>query len=170
MTALSHGELMDVFIGLRAQIERILASRVGCPQTAADLAQDMYFRVQRVAAELPNEEEARRYLLRMATNAATDHFRVEGRRAEILSGLALLFEGVESDPAQSVINGDQMRVIESALTELPPKCREVLFLSRVEGMTHAEIATKLGVSVSLVEKYMVRALLHCRTRLLQQTN
>jgi DNA-directed RNA polymerase specialized sigma24 family protein len=37
-------------------------------------------------------------------------------------------------------------------------------------MTHAEIATRLGVSVSLVEKYMVRALLHCRTRLLQQTH
>lgn len=167
MTALSHGELIDVFIGLRVQIERILAHRVGCPQTAADLAQDMYFRVQRVAAELPNEEEARRYLLRMATNAATDHFRVEGRRTEILAGLAQLFDGVENDPAQTVINDDQMRVIEAALTELPAKCGEILFLSRVEGMTHAEIATKLGVSVSLVEKYMLRALLHCRTRLLQ---
>lgn len=170
MTALNQSELMEVFIGLRAQIERVLASRVGCRQTAADLAQDLYFRVQRVEAELPNEEEARRYLLRMATNAATDHFRVEGRRAEILAGLAALFDGVESDPAQSVIQGDQMRVIEAALSELPPKCREILFLSRVEGMTHAEIATRLGVSVSLIEKYMVRALLHCRTRLVQHSN
>ena len=41
-------------------------------------------------------------------------------------------------------------------------------MSRMEGKTHAEIAAELGVSKSLVEKYAVRALLHCRARLNEQ--
>lgn len=40
-------------------------------------------------------------------------------------------------------------------------------MSRVEGMTHAQIAEKLGVSRSLVEKYAVKAVLHCREVLLK---
>ncbi|MEJ1964545.1 MAG: sigma-70 family RNA polymerase sigma factor [Gammaproteobacteria bacterium] len=169
MTALSNTQMVDLFIGLRPRIERVLAGRVGCPQTAADLVQDMYFRVSRLAGKLPNEDEARRYLLRMATNAATDHFRVTGRRDELLGSLSPLVNEVENGPEHTVINSDQMRVIEAALGELPPKCRDILILSRVEGLTHPEIAARLGISESLVQKYIVRALRHCRVRLNQNT-
>jgi DNA-directed RNA polymerase specialized sigma24 family protein len=41
----------------------------------------------------------------------------------------------------------------------------MLFLSRVEGFTHAEIAEQMGVSQSLVEKYLIKAILHCRAQL-----
>lgn len=167
ISMLTNAELVDLFIDLRPRIERVLMGRVGCPQAAADLAQEMYFRVLRVADKLPNEDEARRYLLRMATNAATDHFRVTGRREQLLSGLSALFEGVESDPEDSVIADEQMLVIDAALRELPSKCRDILFLSRVEGLTHPEIAARLRISESLIQKYIVRALRHCRARLTQ---
>jgi len=167
ISMLTNAELVSLFIALRPRLERVLTGRVGCPQAAADLAQEMYFRVVRVADKLPNEDEARRYLLRMATNAATDHFRVTGRRDQLLSGLATLFESVESDPEESLINSDQMRIVDAALDELPPKCRDILFLSRVEGLTHPEIAARLGISESLVQKYIVRALRHCREKLIQ---
>ena len=170
MAVLSNTELVDLFIGLRPRIQRVLAGRVRCPQTAADLVQDMYFRISRAADRLPNEDEARRYLLRMATNAATDHLRVTGRRDELLDGYAVPFiDEVENGPEDAVINGDQMRVIEAALKELPPKCRDILLLSRVEGLTHPEIAARLGISESLVQKYIVRALRHCKLRLTQNT-
>lgn len=169
MAVLSNTELVDLFIGLRPRIQRVLMGRVRCRETAADLVQDMYFRISRAADRLPNEDEARRYLLRMATNAATDHFRVTGRRDELLGGLTALFNDVENGPEDAVINGDQMRVIEAALAELPPKCRDILILSRVEGLTHPEIAARLGISESLVQKYIVRALRHCRLRLTQNT-
>jgi RNA polymerase sigma factor (sigma-70 family) len=168
MAILSNNELVDLFIGLRPRIERVIVGRVGCRQAAADLLQDMFFRISRAPDTLENQDEARRYLLRMARNAATDHFRVKVRQSRLLEGLAPLCEDVENGPEDAVINGDQMRVIDAALNELPPKARDVLILSRVEGLTHAEIAARLGVSESLVQKYIVRALQTCQLRLNQK--
>lgn len=53
----------------------------------------------------------------------------------------------------------------AALEELPPKCRQVYVQHRLEGRTHTEIAQQLGLSRSMVEKYMTRALRHLNERL-----
>lgn len=142
-----------------------MTSRLQSRDTAEDLAQDLYLKLPRVAEPLPSRDDARRYVFRMAVNAAVDHQRVEGRRAELLAGASALFDGVEASPEEAALSRDELARLEAALRELPPKCRDVLYLSRVEGLTHVEIASRLGVSKSLVDKYAVRALLHCRARL-----
>ena|SRR5690554_5540484 len=53
----------------------------------------------------------------------------------------------------------------AALEELPPKCRQVYIKHRLEGWTHTEIAQEMGLSRSMVEKYMTRALRHVGERL-----
>ncbi|MGQ0701046.1 MAG: RNA polymerase sigma factor [Panacagrimonas sp.] len=163
--ALDASELLGVFLELRPKIERILAARLGNRATAADLVQELYLRLPRIGERLASQDEARRYLLKMAVNASIDHVRVEGRRAELLAGAVDLFDPPQHAPEDMALAVDQLRGIDAALKELPDKCREMLFLSRVEGMTHGEIAVRMGVSRSLVEKYVVRALLHCRARL-----
>jgi RNA polymerase sigma factor (sigma-70 family) len=101
----------------------------------------------------------------MAGNLAIDHGRTEARRAQILQGSQVLFEDVADGPEAVAVSRSELRRIEAALDELPPKCREVLMLARVHGLEHKEIAQRMGVSVSLVEKYQLRALRHCRERL-----
>jgi RNA polymerase sigma factor (sigma-70 family) len=101
----------------------------------------------------------------MAINAANDHIRIENRRIELLMGNIGLFENYQSGPHDTALTEEQMALVAKALCSLPEKCREVLYLSRVEGLTHSEIAERLCVSRSLVEKYAVRAILHCRTSL-----
>ena len=51
----------------------------------------------------------------------------------------------------------------SALASLPAKVREALLLNRLDGLTYAQIAVKLGVSERMVKKYMAQAMLHCLT-------
>lgn len=165
MGALTQDELAAVFFALRTQLERVVTNRVGCPATAADLVQDMYLRLPRIGERLANADEARRYLLKMAVNAALNHLRLEGRRGELLAGIGDLYDIPEPTPEEVVLAGDEIRVVDQALRELPEKCREMLYLSRVEGLTHAEIARQMGVSQSLVEKYLIKAILHCRARL-----
>lgn len=53
----------------------------------------------------------------------------------------------------------------AALEELPPKCRQVYIKHRLEGWTHTEIAQQMGLSRSMVEKYMTRGLRHVSERL-----
>jgi RNA polymerase sigma factor (sigma-70 family) len=157
-------ELARIFVDLRPNLERVITRRIGDAQAAQDLAQDLYIRFRRVAHQLPNDDEARRYLMRMATNAAIDHLRVEGNRVQLLAGALSLFEGHVAEPEHYAHAEDRCREIDGALEELPDKCRDVLYLSRIEGLTHVEIAERLGVTVSLVEKYAVLAVRHCRKR------
>jgi RNA polymerase sigma-70 factor (ECF subfamily) len=70
--------------------------------------------------------------------------------------------------AEDVIEAKQRVVkLEAAIEELPLKCRRALLLNRLEGKTHAEIARTVGVSESMVAKYIVQGLKHCRARLQQ---
>lgn len=158
-------DLQAEFVESRREIESFIRRRVNCPQIAADLASDMYVRLHRVDPVINGRADARSYLFRMAANIATDYARVERRRAEILHESADMFERIDQGPEPAALAQDEMRIVDAALAELPEKCREILICSRLHGMTHGEIAERLGVSKSLVEKYIVRALLHCRQRL-----
>ena len=158
---LTSEELSGIFVKIRPSLVRVIERKTGDAQIAQDLAQDIYLRLQRIADELPNEDEARRYLMRMATHAAIDHLRVEGNRVQLLAGALSLFEGHVADPEAHAQAHDRLAAIDVALTELPARCRDVLYLSRIEGLTHVEIAERLGVSRSLVEKYAVLAVTHC---------
>lgn len=55
--------------------------------------------------------------------------------------------------------------LKEALTELPVNCRQVFLLHRLEGYSQQEVAERLGISVNMVEKHMIRVLRHLRERL-----
>lgn len=55
--------------------------------------------------------------------------------------------------------------LSAALEELPVKCRQVYIMCRLEGWSHTEIAQEMGLSRSMVEKYMTRSLRHINDRL-----
>jgi RNA polymerase sigma-70 factor (ECF subfamily) len=162
---LNLSELQSVFAQMRGELLRFLTRRTGNPATAADLSQDVFEKLSSIGAEIPDHQKARSYLFRMAGNLAIDHRRVEARRAEILEGSQVLFEDVTFSPEAIAVSRDQLRRLEEALAELPAKVREVLVLARMHGLSHREVASRLGVSVSLVEKYQLKALMHCRERM-----
>jgi RNA polymerase sigma-70 factor (ECF subfamily) len=159
---------LDIFIDSRENLYRIALYRTGTKQAAQDITQDICLKVISLANEFPSYDDARNYLIRIAINASTDYVRAEKRRMKLLEGAATLFEGYSNDPEESCHFNENVKKIEEALNNLPSKCREILYLSRVEGMTHAEIAERLGVSRSLVEKYTVRTLLHCKQALKEE--
>jgi RNA polymerase sigma factor (sigma-70 family) len=60
--------------------------------------------------------------------------------------------------AQQVMARQELRMLEQAIAELPEGCRAVLLLRKVELLSHREIAERLGIAVSTVEKQHARAL------------
>ena len=54
--------------------------------------------------------------------------------------------------------------LRASLSKLPPLCRDAFLLNRVEGLTHAEIAGRLGVSVRTIDRFMVKARDHVRSQ------
>lgn len=157
---------LEVFIKSREIIYRIAFLRTGTKQAAQDITQDICLKVMSLANEFPTCDDARNYLIRITINASTDYVRTEKRHRRLLEGAFVLFEDYDgASPEVECQQAEDISQIDKALESLPSKCRDILYLNRIEGMTHAEIAVKLGVSLSLVEKYAIRALLHCRQHL-----
>jgi RNA polymerase sigma-70 factor (ECF subfamily) len=52
----------------------------------------------------------------------------------------------------------ELAQLEAAIAQLPPGCRAVLLLRKIELLSHQEIADRLGLAISTVEKQHARAL------------
>jgi RNA polymerase sigma factor (sigma-70 family) len=104
-------------------------------------------------------------VLRTATNLAIDWLRrdVRLRTVHAPDDEVETIEDPTERPEARLIAQERLRLLNAALLELPPKVRQALLLNRVDGLTQAEIAVKLGVSESMVTKYIAQALRHCRT-------
>jgi len=149
---------------------RFLTRRIGNVERAADVAQDTYLRLAALPAANADIQSPRAYVYRVAGNLAIDRLRREGRLGSNFTFVEAVDETV-ADPAPSpeatLLARERLRQLDAALDELPPKARLALLLNRIDGLTFAEIALRLGVSESMVAKYIGRALRHCRDRIRQ---
>lgn len=163
--AREQSSLQHAFLTLRGELEHYIERRVRCPQLAEDLASEIYLRLENV--DFPGTpDEALRYLYRMAANISIDHFRNTKRRAQILEEEGDLFTEETTDgPERAYLARADLAIVNDALEELPPRAREILFDARIGGMSYEAIAKKYGVSRSLVDKYVLRSLRHCKVRL-----
>jgi RNA polymerase sigma factor (sigma-70 family) len=139
-------------------VVRFLSRRLRCLFTARDLTQEVYLRLGRAGGD-GTIENPRALVFRIAANLATDHVRVQGRRAELLqeaNGL-LWDQEDEISPERQILAKDELARIGAALSALPERTRRVFYLNRFEGETQSEIARRLGISRTSVEKHMRRA-------------
>jgi RNA polymerase sigma-70 factor (ECF subfamily) len=67
---------------------------------------------------------------------------------------------VDFAPDQIAAGREDLRTVSLALLSLPERTRTILILHRLEGLRQREIAQRLGISVSAVEKHLIRALRH----------
>jgi RNA polymerase sigma factor (sigma-70 family) len=150
--------LLRAFLDNHRDLVRFLSRRLRCLFTARDLAQEVYLRLGRAGGD-EVVENPRALLFRIAANLATDHVRVQGRRAELLqeaNGL-LWDQEDEISPERQILAKDELVRIGAALSCLPERTKRVFYLNRFEGVTQSEIALQLGISRTSVEKHMRRA-------------
>ncbi|KAF1024523.1 MAG: putative RNA polymerase sigma factor FecI [Acinetobacter bereziniae] len=159
--------LIDVFLETRTLLFNIVLQQTKSTQTAQDITQELYLKVKKLSNTFPTNDDARNYLIRVAINAAKDHTRGEVRRQQLLQGSLELFENYQlnNQVEDEFILREEVKKLTSILDQLPERYREILYLSRIEGYTHAEIAKKLNISKSSVEKYIMKALIHCRNNI-----
>lgn len=64
----------------------------------------------------------------------------------------------ERSPERHAIADQELRMIGASIAALPPRCREVFVMRKVEGLSQREIATRMGISENTVEKHIVKGL------------
>ena len=153
-----------------APLRRYLARLTGNHTDAQDLAHDAYARVY-AAMDRQLVERPEAFLYTTARRLAINQIK-RRQIAPVREGDASKI--IEFTPAggpsvdQIVMARLEWARLESAIAALPPGCRQVLLLCRMEQRTHAEIGATLGIAISTVEKQHARALRLLRAALLDE--
>jgi RNA polymerase sigma-70 factor (ECF subfamily) len=162
--------ILRAFLQHQAAIKRVLARYV--PQEDRnDILQEAFLKA--FAAEMTTPvHDAKAFLFRVAKNLAiTEMTRKSRRETDYLEdlGVSEVLEDERSGSVEAHIDGKRkLFVLSQALAHLPPECQRVFLMRKVEGLRVKQIATRLSVSVSTVEKRLARALLLCDRHLHRQ--
>jgi RNA polymerase sigma-70 factor (ECF subfamily) len=162
MKAIGH-LLSEMFRLHHRELVRFATRLVGDRDDGEEIAQDAYMSIAGRGTQAGAIGHPKSYLFTAARNAAIDFT----ARRKIEWSYRVDVDGIEdlasdNDPLAALEQRQQLARLIVALNELPPACRRAFILNKIEGRGHQEIARLLGISVSMVEKHIMRALRQAR--------
>ena len=123
-----------------------------------EIVQDVYIYLWNNRGKIKITSSVRAYLFTTSKNKCKNHIRNEKIRTRTLTKL-------EDGPTDHVPQPDEIMqeqecqmMLDAAIEQLPPRCREVFLLSRKQGYSNEKIATELKISPKTVENQMTIAL------------
>ena len=151
----------ELFFRYAAPLRHFVFFRSGDWAGAEDAVQESFLRLWKNCQAVP-PEKAKSYLYTVANHLFLD----DTRRQQVIFKFMQFAERVAPAGAPAADYDLETREIEgkldTALAQLPEGQRVVFLMNRVEKMTYAEIAERLGLSVKAVEKRMHGALVELR--------
>ena len=137
-----------------------LRRKLGCPQSAADLAQDTFMRLL-TARETPTLNEPRAFLTVVAKRVLFNHYRRQDLERAYLQALAEMPELVAPSEEERAIILQTLMELDQLLDGLPSPVKRAFLLAQIDGLSHAEIGARLGISVATVKRHLSKAALRC---------
>lgn len=139
------------------------ARRVRQAQDVDDYVQDVYLRAL-AAAPARGVDNWRAFLLRVASSLLVDRFRRNAARHQDahdgLDEVAELADDGAATPEHTVMVRQELASLEAALRDIDPLARHAFLLVRVDGLSHREVAGRLGLEVKMVSRQIERVLAH----------
>lgn len=158
-----------VYRDYEARLLRFLKFRLGSDAEAQDAAQETFVRLWKSGSQL-HSDNIPALLFVTARNVATDVLR-KTRRARQAG-----FQNSEMEESNDNVRDDQagperilaaksdLSLVIRILEELPQKCRFAFISYRFEDRDYEDIAREMGVTQSMVRKYVLKAVAHCAAR------
>lgn len=145
---------------LRAYVRRIVKSA----DDAEDVAQDAFMRLYR--CDISGYENLEAVLFRTGSRLALN--RLRARRTNPLDRAGATVELVAERPCDiesaedRLLRREREIAYSCAIARLPTRCRQVVELRTIEELSYLDMSDRLGISVSTLEKHLVRAKRLCR--------
>lgn len=165
MSELITAERFLLFREYYDELVTYLTMKLRSHDQAMDVAQETFLRV---LTQPPSHtiRQPRAFLYKTALNLSIDLFRRRKWQAE---------ERLDTEELRAILTvpaeqetllelREQVHCLYQAIQELPPRCRQVFLLHKFKERSHSEIAMQLGISKSMVEKHIIKAMAHCRNR------
>jgi RNA polymerase sigma factor (sigma-70 family) len=158
-------ERFSLFREYYDELVRYLTVKLRSRDSAMDVAQETFLRVLAQDSSVPIHRP-RAFLYKTALNLTVDLFRQRQRRAEESWDAEAIQPRLIAPAEQETIVAakEEVRLLYEAIMDLPPRCRQIFLLHKFKGHSHAEIAARLDISISMVEKHIIKATAFCRER------
>lgn len=160
--------IADLSVRYGQAVRRFFSRRLRDDADVEDLTQEVFARLLK-RAEIGDIANIEGYLFHTAANLLRERARRQARRpadeAAAADDTEFAAAGEEFSPERILLGREAYARMVEALQELPERTRTIFVLNRFEELSGAQIARRLGVSVSTVEKDMMRAVAHLKARL-----
>lgn len=133
----------------------ILAFRyVGQAEAAEEIVHDLFINIWNKASQLNIQYAMKSYLFRSIVNASLNFLKKE--KQDAAKQLTYLAAQQPEDLEEENLNKDELLLknLEEALALLPPKCKEVMYLSRFGKLKQQEIADQMNISLKTVKNHL----------------
>ncbi|WP_206244307.1 RNA polymerase sigma factor [Novosphingobium terrae] len=150
----------------QASLTAYVRSLVDSPPVAADIVQETWARAI-PSLRSGKVENPRAFLYRVARNLVNDGARDRKKWSPWFGAeeMAAAIPDDTPDPERHALAQDSLRIVLELAETLPPRCREIFALRKLEGLDQNEIAARLGITRGAVEKQLRHALLVLATRM-----
>jgi RNA polymerase sigma factor (sigma-70 family) len=150
----------------RPVLQRFFSKRVKERHEVDDLVQDVFVRLVR-KLNTDGSHVAAGYVFQTAQSVLNDWLRKrQVRQTSAHEELATELPDLADSTPERVLLGEQsLAKATAAVLELPEITRTIFLLRRLEGMRYLDIAKRLRMPISTVEKHMARAIAHLDLRL-----
>jgi RNA polymerase sigma-70 factor (ECF subfamily) len=161
----------DIYLQHREELCRHIVNKCGVKSSEAeDIVHSAFVRF--VGMESPfSVENPRAFLFTTSYNIAIDvkrHNQVQNRYEQaVVDNDAEIVEAL--GPEREVEGKQRLGIISRALWGMPKKRRQLLMMSRFDGLSYAEIARQVGLSETVVRKHVSNALADCHKALQAQS-
>ena len=143
------------------ELLNFLTRLIGNRDTACEVAQESYARVLNAQRENRPIQNPRAFLYQTARNLVADNHRAFSRFPLEEKEEECLAPGYEQ-PEAALFSELRQKALMKTIAALPPRCKEAFWMHRIEGRSQAEVAGKMGISINMVQKHIIRATLACR--------
>jgi len=136
---------------------------------AEEIVQDIFYNIWKKRTELNITTSVKSYLFRSVYNNCLQYIHHQKVVDKYITEKNYEPNFVSVDPMDELRHSELLNALNSSLSVLPERTRNIFYLSRFEGLKYHEIAEKLTISIKTVEANMGKALKHLRYALSDYT-
>lgn len=152
----------DVFLQCYDSLKSVISRYLKRPEDVEDIVQETFVRTYE-AKQKSRILNLKAYFFTTARNLSLKHQALHANKiTDYLEdlGISEVYDDRISLESEYEVN-EQFSIFCESVRELPPQCRRVLILKKVYGLSHEDIANRLGITVSTANQHLAKGIARC---------